>query len=301
MAGRRRRYPGRVAFTLPILGGFALGLVVRRAWQQHFAFAFRLNTGAGLAVLAFLAGWSFDGGAGSVVALAVILAAQLTAVATGAWLFRREPDGPLLSFALYGNPGFWAVPVTAALFGPREAVIIAAYDMLTQPRIATAVRFLRSRAPIPQTPRTGLVDYAPTALAVTGLVFGAFVTAPPAVAQVVVVMGTVLAAVGAALLGLGWPQGRWLRRPGPGVVAKLLAVHLTLVPALLAAAALSGVAVPAGAWVLALGPMPVSMLSFARLYGYSAGLAARATAFSVALALALLPVASWLAGTLPAG
>ncbi len=45
-----------MAFTPPILGGFALGLAVPRAWQHHFAFAFRLNTGAGLAVLAFLAG-----------------------------------------------------------------------------------------------------------------------------------------------------------------------------------------------------------------------------------------------------
>lgn len=289
-----------MAFALPILGGFALGLAVRRAWQRHFAVAFRLNTAAGLAVLAFLAGWSFEGGAGSVVALAVILAAQLTAVAAGAWLFRGEADGPLLSFALYGNPGFWAVPATAALFGPRAAVVMATYDMLTQPRIALAVRFLRARAPTPQARRTGLVDYAPTALAVAGLGFGAVVTAPAVVAEVVVVLGTALSVVGAVLLGLGWPRGGWLRTPRPATVARLLALHLTFVPALLAGAAIGGVDVPAGAWVLALGPMPLSMLSFARLYGYSARLAASATAASVALAMALLPVAVWLADRLPA-
>ena len=289
-----------MVFALPILGGFALGLAVRGAWQQHFALVFRLNTAAGLAVLAFLAGWGFQGGAGSVVALAVILAAQLTAVGLGAWLFRREADGPLLSFALYGNPGFWAVPVTAALFGPRAAVVMAAYDMLTQPRIALLVRYLRSRAPIAQTPSTGLVDYAPAALAVAGLAFAQVVAAPAALAEVVVVLATVLSVVGALLLGLGWPQGGWVRIARPATVAKLLAVHLTLVPVLLAGAALAGVAVPAGAWVLALGPMPVNMLCFARLYGYSSRIAACATAASLGLAMALLPAAVWLAGRLPA-
>jgi hypothetical protein len=289
-----------VAFALPILGGFAFGLAVRGAWQRHFALVFRLNTAAGLAVLAFLAGWSFQGGAAGLAILGVILAAQVTAVVAGAWLFRRHDDAPLLSFALYGNPGFWAVPMTAALFGPRAAVVIATYDMLTQPRIAAGVRFLRARAPIAQAARTGLVDYAPTALAVAGLAFGRLQPAPGLVPETVVVLGTVLAVVGAMLLGLGWPQAGWLRTPDRGLVARLLAVHLTLVPGLLIGAALAGVDVPAGAWVLALGPLPLSMLSFARLYGYSSRLAAFALATSIAIATGLLPVAVWLSHRLPA-
>jgi hypothetical protein len=289
-----------VAFTLPLLGGFALGLAARGALQRHFALAFRLNTAAGLAVLAFLAGWGFQGGAAGIASLGVILTAQITAVAAGAWLFRRHADGPLLSFALYGNPGFWAVPVSAALFGPRAAVVIATYDMLTQPRIAAAVRFLRARAPIAQAARTGLVDYAPTACAVAGLAFGRLVPAPGLIPEAVVVLGTALAAIGAMLLGLGWPQGGWLRTADRGLVARLLAVHLTLVPALLLAMALAGADVPAGAWVLALGPVPLSTLSFARLYGYSSRLAACALGTSIAVATALLPVAVWLAHRLPA-
>jgi hypothetical protein len=284
-----------VAFTLPILGGFALGLAARRAWQRHFALVFRLNTAAGLAVLALLAGWSFDGGAGGLAVLGVILAAQLAAVVFGAWVFRRHADAPLLSFALYGNPSFWAVPVSAALFGPRAAVVIATYDMLTQPRVAGVVRFMRRRAPIPQAARTGLVDYAPTACAVAGLALGHVAPAPDVIAQIVVVLGTALAVVGAMLLGLGWPQGGWLGRPERTIVGRLLAVHLTVVPALLGLAAVAGVDVPAAAWILALGPVPLSMLSFARLYGYSSRLAACALATSMAVALALLPVAVWVA------
>jgi hypothetical protein len=277
-----------------------VGLAVRGLWQRHFALVFRLNTAAGLALLAFLAGWSFQAGAGGVVALGVILAAQVTAVAAGAWAFRRHADAPLLSFALYGNPSFWAVPVTAVLFSPRAAVVIATYDMLTQPRVAAALRFMRRRAPVPQAARTGLVDYAPTACAVTGLAFGQLQPAPGVVPQVVVVLGTVLAALGAMLLGLGWPRGGWLGAAERRLVVRLLALHLTLFPALLLLAALAGVDVPDGAWVLALGPVPLSMLAFARLYGYSSRLAACALSVSMAIAVALLPLAVWLAHRLPA-
>jgi predicted permease len=279
--------------VLPLLGGFAVGLLARGMLQHHFALAFRVTTAGGLAVLAFLAGWSFDASPGSLLALGVLLAAQLIAVTAGAWLFRRHPDGPLLAFSLYGNPGFWSVPVTAAVFGARPAVVLAAYDMLTQPRLALGLRLMRARAPVPQERRTALVDYSPMIAATVGVLLARVDPAPTAMAHVVAVLATVLAVVGGVLLGVAWPRETVPRPAERRLVARVLAAHLTIVPGLLLAATLAGLDVPVGAWVLALGPLPVSSLSLARLYGYSPRLAAAGLAVSLVIAVALLPFVAW--------
>jgi hypothetical protein len=289
-----------VSVVLPLLGGFSLGLAVRRRFQAHFATAFRANTALGVALVAFLAGWSWHGGAGSIAGLAVLLAAQIAVVLLGARLFAHHDDGPLLTFAFYGNIGFWAVPVAAATLGTRAAVVMAAYDMLTQPRLAIAVRLMRSRAPISQPSGTALVDYAPMCAAVAGLLFGRLVPVPPAVPEAVVVLATVLAAVGATLLGIAWPRPPLRARLRAGLIARAMALHLAFVPAILLAATLAGVHVPAGAWLLAFGPLPLSLLSFARLYGYSTRLAACAFGASMVVAVALLPLAIWLGHHPPA-
>jgi hypothetical protein len=174
-------------------------------------------------------------------------------------------------------------------------VVVAAYDMLTQPRLAITLRLLRSRAPIAQAGRTALVDYAPMTMAVAGLLLGRVLPAPALVSHLVVVLATVLAVSGAVLLGAAWPRATFRARADVALIARAIALHLGFVPALLLAASLGGIAVPAGAWILALGPLPVSILSFARLYGYSTRLAAWALAASMALAVALLPLAVWLA------
>ena len=281
--------------VLPILGGFALGLAARRHLQRHFALAFRANAALGVGLVAFLAGWSFQWDGGALPGLGVLLLAQVTAVLLGAWLFRRRQDGPLLAFSLYGNPGFWSVPVAAATLGARAAVVVAAYDMLTQPRLAITQRLMRARAPIAQRGRTALADYAPMTLATAGLLLGRVVPAPAVVPQVVVLLATALAVLGAVLLGVAWPERAWQARPKFGLLGRTLALHLAFVPAVLVGATLAGVHVPAGAWILALGPLPVSTLSFARLYGYSARLAACGVAVSLGIAVALLPLAVWLA------
>jgi hypothetical protein len=289
-----------VPVALSIIGAFAIGLAVRRRLQHHFAAAFRANAALGMGTVGLLSGWSFSGDAGGLTALGVLLAAQVTAVLVAARLFGPRPDGPVLAYGLYGNPGFWSVPVTAATLGTRPAVVVATYDLVTQPRIALGVRLMRARAPAAPRARTAATDYAPTAAAVTGLLLGRITQAPPVIPDAVVVLSTALSVVGAVLIGLAWPAGGWggvadVRRAAPA-----LALHLTFVPSVLVAAALAGVAVPAGAWVLALGPLPISMLSFARLYGYSARLAATALAWSMAVGVALLPLAVWLARHGPA-
>ena len=66
---------------------------------------------------------------------------------------------------------------------------------------------------------------------------------------------------------------------------------------MLAAATLLGVDLPGAVWLLALGPLPISLVSFARLYGYSARVAATGFALSIGAALVLLPLALTLDGS----
>ena len=276
--------------ALPLFGAFVLGLGSRRWLQRYFALLFRAQLGVGMGVLAVLAGWSFELSVRNVTAVGVLLGTQLAAVALAARLFRARTDGPLVAFGMFGNPTFWSLPVAAVTLGPGAAVFIVAYDMLTQARIALGVKLLRSRAPIEQSPRSALADYAPTAGAVTGVLIGRLVTAPEEVATVVTGLGIAMALVGSMLLGVAWPR-EWFGRCAARLSLRGLALHLTFVPSVLAVSTLVGLDLPGAAWILALGPLPVSIVSFARLYGYSTRTAATGLALSVVSALALLPVA----------
>jgi hypothetical protein len=279
-----------VVAALPLFGAFVLGLGSRRWLQRHFALLFRAQVGVGMALLAVLAGWSFELNLRNVAAVAVLLGAQVGSVVVAARLFRERTDGPLLAFGMFGNPTFWSLPVAAVTLGAQAGVFIVAYDMLTQPRIALGLKLLRSRAPIEQSSRSALADYAPTAGAVTGVIIGRLVTAPEVVATVVTVLGIAMALVGSLLLGVAWPR-EWFGRCAARLSLRGLALHLTVVPAVLAVGALIGLDVPGAVWILALGPLPLSVVSFARLYGYSTRTAATGLALSFASALALLPVA----------
>ncbi len=275
--------------AISLAGGFAVGFALRAWLQRYFAVAFRTQFALGLGSLAVLAGWSFQGGAGELGALGLLLVAQVSAVLLAARLFRRRREGPMLAFGMYGNPTMWALPIAAATLGPRAAVVLVAYDMLTMPRIAIGVRLLRGRAPIPQAPKTALTDYAPMAGAVAGLVLARFVEAPAVIPEVVGIGGTVVAATSALLLGVAWPRGRWLKGPELKLAVRALALHLTFVPGVLAAGALLGLAIPPALWFLAFGPFPMATLSFSRLYGFSVCQAATGVALSIVAALALLP------------
>jgi hypothetical protein len=161
-----------VPVAISLAGGFAVGFALRAWLQRYFAVAFRTQFALGIGSLAVLAGWAYQGGVSDVLALGLLLAAQIAAVLLGAWLFRHRREGPMLAFGMFGNPTMWSLPIAAAGFGARAAVVLAAYDMLTQPRIALGVRLLRRRAPIPQRAKTALTDYAPMAGAVAGVVLG---------------------------------------------------------------------------------------------------------------------------------
>jgi hypothetical protein len=284
-----------VAAAIPLFGAFIVGLGARRWLLRHISLLFRMQLAGGIGVLSVLAGWSFDVSVRNVAAIAVLLGAQLIAVAVAARLFRRRTDGPLLSFWLYGNPTFWTAPLAAATLGADAAVFVIAYDMLTQARIAVGVRYLRRRAPKSQSARTALADYAPTIGAVTGLVAGQIFAAPDVVDSLVAGLGIVMAIVGFMLLGVSWPK-RWIGRPQVAMSLRALALHYTIVPSLLALATLAGVDLPGAVWLLAFGPVPTSVVSFAQVYGYSPKTAATGLALSIGAAIALLPLSLTLAG-----
>jgi len=131
---------------------------------------------------------------------------------------------------------------------------------------------------------------------VSGLRVGLVLPAPDVVDTIVAALGIVMAGVGFLLLGVSWPRGRWSGKPQLLMALRALALHLTIVPAILAAATLAGVDLPGAVWLLALGPVPTSVVSFAQVYGYSPKTAATGLAISIAVAIALLPLSLTLAG-----
>ena len=108
-------------------------------------------------------------------------------------------------------------------------------------------------------------------------------------------LGIVMAFTGFLLLGVSWPK-RWIGKPQVAMTARALAVHLTIVPALLGLATLAGIDLPPAVWLLAFGPIPTSVVSFAQVYGYSPKTAATGLAISITCAIALLPLSLALAG-----
>jgi hypothetical protein len=285
-----------VTAAIPLFGAFLAGLGTRKWLQQHITLLFRLQLAGGIGLLSVLAGWSFDISVRNVAAIGVLLAAQLVAVGLAARLFRPRTDGALFSFWMFGNPTFWTAPVAAAALGAEAAVFVIAYDMLTQARIAVGVRHMRANAPKTQSARTALADYAPTICAMSGLALGIVFPAPGFVDSVVAGLGIVMAVVGFLLLGVSWPRKRWTGAPQIAMTVRALALHYTVVPALLGLAVLAGVDLPGAVWLLAFGPIPTSVVSFSQVYGYSPRTAATGLAMSIACAIAFLPVSVTLAG-----
>jgi hypothetical protein len=285
-----------VVAALPLFGAFLAGLGTRRWLQQHITILFRLQLAGGIGLLSVLAGWSFDLSVRNIAAIGVLLAAQLISVATAGRLFRKRTDGALFSFWMFGNPTFWTAPVAAATLGADAAVFVIAYDMLTQARIAIGVRSMRANAPKTQSAKTALADYAPTIAATSGLLIGLVLPAPDFVDTVVAALGIVMAFFGFMLLGVSWPRNRWTGAPQVAMTVRALALHFTIVPALLGLATLAGVDLPGAVWLLAFGPVPTSVVSFSQVYGYSPRTAATGLAISIGCAIALLPLSLTLAG-----
>ncbi len=110
-----------IAVLAPMVTAFGVGLAARRRLQPHFARLFGTHFTLGVGILAFFAGWSFVPSTENLIALVVLLGAQLSPVGSTAAVFRAREDGPLLAFAMFGNPGFWTMPVATVALGPRRS------------------------------------------------------------------------------------------------------------------------------------------------------------------------------------
>jgi hypothetical protein len=99
-----------VPVALSLAGGFAVGFALRAWLQRYFAVAFRTQFALGIGSLAVLAGWAYQGGVSDALALGLLLAAQISSMLLGAWLFRHRREGPMLAFGMFGNPTMWSLP-----------------------------------------------------------------------------------------------------------------------------------------------------------------------------------------------
>jgi hypothetical protein len=127
--------------------------------------------------------------------------------------------------------------VAAVTLGAEAAVFVAAYDMLTQPRIALGSEAAQN--PIEQSKRSALADYAPTAGAVAGVLLGRAIEAPPTLATIVTALGIAMSILGAILLGAAWPR-EWYGRCATQISLRGLALSIASALALLPVAVAVG-------------------------------------------------------------
>ena len=276
--------------ALSLAGGFAVGFALRAWLQRYFAVAFRTQFALGIGSLAVLAGWAYQGGVSDLLALGLLLAAQIASVLLGAWLFRHRREGPMLAFGMFGNPTMWSLPIAAAGFGARGGRARrlrhahAAADRARRPAAAAAGadpaagedRADRLRAD----GRRGGGRRA-------GAVRGGALLAPGRRDDRGDGAGRVergAAGPRVARRALAAAAGAGAGREGAGAAPDVRAGR--------AAGRVAGRAGdPAGAVGARARPFPMATLSFSRLYGFSARQAASGLALSTVVAVALLPLA----------
>jgi predicted permease len=233
------------------------------------------------ALLALLAGWALPRvGIALVAVFAALVVAEVVAFALAA---RRLPPEQVPS--VFSNTGFWAYPVVTALVGPHALPLAVVYDILSSWRAGPIAWVLRRTAPTPQTRRTALVDYLPTAAFGAGLVLK-LVAAPPDVPWQQPTAAA-LGLYGFALLGLSLPD-RLPSRRQLLAGSRILLYRMGLPVAALGLLVVAGVDVPAVGWVLATAPSLFSPLTFARMYGYDPRSAAVGVVVTVPTAVVLL-------------
>jgi predicted permease len=269
--------------------GVPCGLAVRRRLGPRLP---RLVRGQMLLLsmpIAAAAGLLFAPRFDAVVSMAALVAAEAAGIWAGGRLNERREESLVAVTASSSNTGIWSLPVAGLLFGPAAVTFVAVFDQIAFPRGLVLTSRLRRHAPTPQAARTALVDYAPAAALVGGLVVQFLVGRPASLGPWLPRLGIAAAVVNMLLIGAAVPTAR------PTVVharRALLGALFRFVPATAALTALLAVGIhpPAGAWVLAFAPSYYTMLTLGRLYGYD-GREAIATAFATtAVAAAAVPL-----------
>lgn len=238
--------------------------------------------------LAFAAGLLFLPRFAAVVSMAVLVAAEAGGVWLGGLVNARRGRSLVAVTASASNTGIWTLPVASLLFGPAAVSFVAVFDQMCFPRGLVLTSRLRGFAPRPQRGRTALVDYAPPAALVCGLVLQALLGRPEELASWLPRLGILSATVSMTLIGAALPRDR----PGPAHARQaLLGAAFRFVPAATALGLLLAVGVhpPAAAWLLAFAPSYYTMLTLSRLYGYDGREAMATVLTTTAIAAGALP------------
>ena len=274
------------------MSAFFIGTGVRRVGREWFSRLFRAQLMVLTSSLALLTGWSVSLGGADLVAMAVLLGAEVAALVLGLTLVRAGKVSPPAAASAASNSGFWSIPVSGMLFGATGAAFAVVYEAVALPRVGLLIHTLRRSAPESPSRRSALVDYLPPAALCSGLLLRQVVEGPGL--GPVRPLGLAVGMAGFLLLGMampvGWPQAGDWRRALPAVPLRLV---LPVTVCLLARAA--GLQLPGPVWVLALAPSPFIVVSLSRLYGYRREEATTIPLLTVPVALVLLPVVAWLA------
>ena len=232
------------------------------------------------AVLSFLAAWRLPAAADLIwPALVTIIAIALVGVAYLLTPKSSERAGRavLRGWSAIPNPGFWVVPLAAAIAGPVGLIVAVFIDRVMIFFFGFFVWILRRQAPIKQQMRTSWIDQSPLIALLIGLVLNAF-TQPPAWTGVALVWSVpLLAAIGAAMFvgSVLHPSQQIPWRPGIRVWLLLIAMRIgLLVPMALLApnAPIAAVLVLCAFSIPAFYPPQLSVL-----YGYADSVVAAAS------------------------
>ena len=275
-----------------MVSAFFVGTGVRRVRPALFNALFRGQLVLLASTLAFLAGWSVSLARADFIAMAVLLVAEVAALALGRRLVRAGRINPPAAASAASNSGFWAIPVSGMLFDAPGAAFAVVYDVVALPRTSLLVHTLRRSAPDSPSRRSALVDYLPQVALCLGLGLR-WLAAGPGLG-LVRPLGLAVGISGFLLLGMAMPVDRPtasdFRR-----ASSALPLRFGVQPLVCLLARLAGLELPGPVWVLALAPSPFIVVSLSRLYGYRREEASAIPLLTVPLGLVLLPVVSWLA------
>jgi predicted permease len=239
--------------------------------------------------LAFTAGLVFVPRFDAVAAMATLVTAEAAGDFAGGLLNERDGTQRVSLTASSSNTGIWAIPIAGVFLGPAAVSFVAVFDQMSFPRGLVLTSRLRRFAPTPQAARTALVDYAPAAALVCGLVLHGLLGRPDALASWLPRIGIASAVASMLLIGAALPS---TRPQAVHVRHALLGALFRFVPATvgLTLLYLLGVHPPAAAWLLAFAPSYYSMLTLSRLYGYDGREAVATAITTTAAAAGILPL-----------
>jgi hypothetical protein len=185
---------------------FLVGFIFRDRLERRYRLIYRGQALLIGAPLGFIAGWTFETRASSLLTLLALLPTELAVIAFAVRLATVDRISPVHAVSATSNSGFWAIPIAGTLFGPNGAAFAIVYDIIGVLRPLLILRILRKSAPEPPSRTSALADYAPDAALLIGLVLGVLTQPPELARDVLSIMAIGLGLIGFALLGAAMPD-----------------------------------------------------------------------------------------------